>query len=75
VAITKSLDDAHPVILTLEAGTIVTVVGQAQRSGLVDVLYKGETVAMFMRDLQDRADIIDVDLPLSSERLGDDSVQ
>jgi hypothetical protein len=35
--------------VTIQAGSINNIKGEMQQSGLVDVLYDGQTVAVFMR--------------------------
>ena len=72
VAIKMPVDGAHGVLITVESGSIVVVVGEARKTGLIDVSYTGETVAIFVRDLEDRADNIGVDLPLPVLDIGDD---
>jgi len=44
--------------VTITPGSIITVKGEVLRSGLVDVLYDGQTVAVFMRDIDARADMV-----------------
>lgn len=61
--------------MTLETGATVLVVGQPQKSGLVDVSYEGEIIAMFLRDLQDRAELIGVDVPFTTDGHGDDTIR
>ena len=43
--------------VTIPAGSMITTTGEVQRSGFVDVVYDGRIVAVFMRDLQARADM------------------
>ena len=43
------------VFVTIAEGSIITVIGELQHSGLVDVRYDGEIVAAFMRDIEARA--------------------
>ena len=43
------------VFVTIMEGSIITVIGEVQQSGLVDVRYDGEIVAAFMRDIETRA--------------------
>jgi len=40
-------------IVKIPAGVIVDVVGSVERSGLVDVLTDGQTLSVFMRDLEE----------------------
>ena len=44
--------------VTVPAGALLTLAGEPQQSGLVDVLFEGRVVAMFLRDLQDRGERI-----------------
>jgi len=44
--------------VTILPGAIITVKGEVLQSGLVDVLYDGQIVAAFMRDIEARAEII-----------------
>jgi hypothetical protein len=41
--------------VTITEGSVITVTGEVQQSGLVDVLYDGEIVAAFLRDIESRA--------------------
>ena len=43
-------------ILTIRAGQTVHVVGQVQRSGMVDVSIEDETLSMFIQDIESRGD-------------------
>ena len=43
---------------TITAGSTLKIIGEVQKSGLVDVLYDGQIVAAFMRDIEARADRI-----------------
>ena len=46
--------------VTLPQGTVITVVGTVQKSGLVDVAYDGGTVVtVFMRDLDHRTELVE----------------
>ena len=45
-------------IITIHAGTIVTLTGIPQQSGLVDVRVGAEILSMFMRDLEERAEVV-----------------
>jgi hypothetical protein len=50
----KPLDDGYTII-TIPNGCTIEIFGQVQRSGLVDVAFEGQTVAVFMRDIEGRA--------------------
>lgn len=53
-------DQSKPfVFVTITEGSIITVQGEVQQSGLVDVLYDGRIVAVFMRDIQARGVLSD----------------
>jgi hypothetical protein len=43
----------------IRPGSIITVNGEARKSVKVDVLYNGEILVAFMRDIEARADRID----------------
>jgi hypothetical protein len=45
--------------VTIPAGSVITL-GEVQDSGFVDVLYDREIVAVFMRDVEARADVVEV---------------
>ena len=45
--------------VTITPGSIITIKGEVQQSGLVDVLYDGQIVAAFMRDVEARADVVE----------------
>lgn len=44
--------------VTVEAGSLIRIHGTVQKSGLVDVLCDGTVLAAFMRDLQERAELV-----------------
>ena len=45
--------------VTIPAGSMLATVGVVQRSGFVNVLYDGGVVAVFMRDLETRAELVE----------------
>ena len=45
--------------VTIPAGAILATAGKVQRSGFVDVRYEGRVVAVFLRDLETRAERVD----------------
>ena len=45
--------------VTISAGATITVKGEVQQSGLVDVLYDDRIVAAFMRDIEARAELVE----------------
>jgi hypothetical protein len=47
------------VFVTIEPGSLITVNDKEQESGFVDVSYRGQTVQVFMRDVEKRADRVD----------------
>lgn len=51
----KSVEDGHKTI-TIPDGSVIKVCGKVQQSGLVDVQLNGEIVAVFMRDIDKRAE-------------------
>jgi hypothetical protein len=40
-------------------GSIITVKGEGRQSGRVEVLYDGQILAAFMRDIEARADMVE----------------
>jgi hypothetical protein len=48
--------------VTLEPGTIITVQAEhtVLRSGLVDVLYEGTILAAYLRDIEDRTELVEL---------------
>ena len=44
--------------LTITAGSIITLQSEVHKSGLVSVLYEGQIVTAFMRDIEARADMV-----------------
>jgi hypothetical protein len=45
-------------IITVPHGVVLEVVGEPQKSGLVEVLWDGRRVEVFMRDIESRGDSI-----------------
>ena len=50
--------EGQQILITIPAETIIEVAGPPQDSGLVDVVFDGERLAVFWRDLHERADPI-----------------
>ena len=50
--------DGRMHFVTIPADALLNVVGEPQQSGLVDVLFEGRVVAMFLRDIKDRGERI-----------------
>ena len=50
------------VFVTITEGSIISVKGDVLKSGLVDVLYDGQIVAAFMRDIETRALLVEAGL-------------
>lgn len=48
--------DGRMHFVIIPAGALLTLAGEPQQSGLVDVLFEGRVVAMFLRDLQERGE-------------------
>jgi hypothetical protein len=44
--------------VTITAGSTLKISGEVQQSGLVDVMYDGQIVAAFMRDIEARAEMV-----------------
>jgi two-component system, chemotaxis family, response regulator Rcp1 len=47
------------VFSTIGRGSVITVKGEVQQSGFVDVSYEGQLVKMFMRDIEKNADRVE----------------
>jgi hypothetical protein len=47
-------------IITVPRGVVLEVVSDAQKSGLVEVLWEGRHIAVFIQDLESRCDQIKV---------------
>jgi hypothetical protein len=47
-------------IFTVPSGTVIEIVGEPQKSGLVEVLWDGAHIEVFMRDIESRGDSIKV---------------
>lgn len=45
-------------IITVPHGAVLEVVGEPQKSGLVEALWEGRQIAVFMRDIETRGDAI-----------------
>ena len=45
-------------LVTIPGDAIVTLAGEPQQSGLVDVVFQGRVVAMFIQDIQNRGEKI-----------------
>ena len=54
MAVERGGTDGRMQLATVPAGALLTIVGEAQQSGLIDVLFEGRIVAMFLRDIEDR---------------------
>jgi len=51
----KPAEDGYKTI-TIPVGSVIHVSGEVQKSGLIDVELNGEIVAVFMRDIDARAE-------------------
>jgi hypothetical protein len=47
-------------IITVPRDVVLEVVGDPQKSGLVEVLWEGRHIAVFIRDIESRCDLIKV---------------
>jgi hypothetical protein len=47
-------------IITVPSGVVFEVVGDAQKSGLVEVLWEGRHIAVFIKDIEARCELIKV---------------
>lgn len=54
----KALEDGYKIV-TVPSGSIIEIFGEVQRSGLVDVTFEEETVAVFKRDIDARSERVD----------------
>ena len=46
-------------ILTIAPGSLVTLKGEVEDTGFVDVLYEGQIVKVYMRDIEKSADRVE----------------
>ena len=58
MAVERGGSNGRMQFVTVPSGTMLEVVGEPQQSGLVDVRFDGRVVAMFLRDIEDRAEKI-----------------
>jgi hypothetical protein len=47
-------------ILTVPHGAVLKLLGEPQKSGLVDVLWNGRHIAVFLQDIESRGEVIEV---------------
>jgi hypothetical protein len=47
-------------IITVPHGAVLEVVGEPQKSGLVEVLWEGRPIAVFIRDIESRGELVAV---------------
>jgi hypothetical protein len=47
------------VLLTIDPGSVITLNGEVERTGFVDVLFDGQIVKVYMRDIEERADRVE----------------
>jgi len=47
-------------ILTVPHGAVLKLLGEPQKSGLVDVLWNGRRIAVFLQDIESRGEVIEV---------------
>ena len=45
--------------VTITTGSTIKIIGDVQQSGLVDVLYDGQIVAAFIRNILARAELVE----------------
>jgi hypothetical protein len=55
-------DDLHGpfTFVTITPGSIITVKGEVLQSGLVEILHNGQIVAAFKRDIDARAEMVNL---------------
>jgi hypothetical protein len=58
MAVERGGSDGRMVFVTVPARALVQITGEVQQSGLVDVVFEGRTIAMFLRDIEDRGERI-----------------
>ena len=58
MAVEQRGSDGRMQFSVIPLGALLQIAGEAQQSGLVDVLYEGRVVAMFLRDIQDKGERI-----------------
>ena len=46
--------------ITIPHGAVLKLLGEPQKSGLVDVLWNGRRIAVFLRDIESRGDSIQI---------------
>ena len=51
--------DGHTKLITLAAGTVLTVKNAVSAAGLVDAESQGQAISVFIQDLQARAELAD----------------
>ena len=54
--------------VTISPGSIITIRGEVHPSGLVSVLYDGQIVAAFMRDIEPKAEVVESAVSVGSRR-------
>ena len=47
-------------IITVPHGAVLEVVGEPQKSGLVEVLWERQRIAVFVRDIETRGEVVEV---------------
>ena len=47
------------VLVTIPPGSVITLEGEVEETGFVDVLYQGQIVKVFMRDIENGADRVE----------------
>ena len=50
-------------IITVPHDVVLEVVGEPQKSGLVEVVWEGRQIAVFMRDIETRGELVEVEKP------------
>ena len=58
MAVERGGSNGRMQFVTVPAGAILELVGELQQSGLIDVHFEGRVVAMFLRDIEERAERI-----------------
>jgi hypothetical protein len=50
---------AATVLLTIAPGSLITMKGEVEETGFVDVLYEGRVVKVYLRDIEESADRVE----------------
>ena len=54
----RSPEDGSFRFITVHAGSVITIAGTVECTGLVDIRYEGKIVTAFMRDIEARSELV-----------------